>query len=109
MKLNIREARSSDYAATRKLVEDAFGAEGMETAEFLDALRADTCILGEWLAEDWTGAIGHIVFSRVWLECRDDLSIQNATMLTPLAVRPERWRNDLQRRLLRRGQFTEAA
>jgi putative acetyltransferase len=92
MNRNIRKARNSDYAATRKLVEDAFGTEGIETAEFLDALRADTCILGEWLAEDWTGAIGHIVFSRVWLECCDDLSRQNATMLTPLAVRPDRQR-----------------
>jgi putative acetyltransferase len=60
-----------------------------ETATFLDALRADGCILGEWLAEDASGLVGHIVFSRVWLE-QPDCKRASAAMLTPMAVRPDR-------------------
>jgi hypothetical protein len=46
-----------DVPSTRKLVDDAFGANGEDTAVFLDALRADGGILGEWLAEDASGPI----------------------------------------------------
>ena len=60
-------------------------------ATFLDALRADGCILGEWIAEDFSGPIGHIVFSRVWLEQKDGNRLE-AVMLTPLAVHPDRQR-----------------
>jgi hypothetical protein len=60
---------------------DAFRSRGFEdAATFLDALRADGCILGEWLAEDSSGPAGHIVFSRVWLEQRDGNRL-NAAML----------------------------
>lgn len=87
--VRFRRAEISDHASTRKLVDDAFRASGSDgTAEFLDALRADGCILGEWLAEDSSGPVGHIAFSRVWLE-RGDGSRLDAAMLTPLAVRPD--------------------
>src|SRR5262245_58455641 len=99
MEVWFRRVDTRDQAATRKVVDDAFRAKGAEnTAAFLDALRADGCILGEWLAEDASGPVGHIVFSRVWLEQRnrDRLS---AAMLTPLAVRPDRQRAGIGTRL----------
>jgi putative acetyltransferase len=91
MELRFRRVDIRDQASTRKLVDDAFGANGEDTAVFLDALRADGCILGERLAEDASGPIGHIVFSRVWLEQRNGDRL-TAAMLTPLAVRPDRQR-----------------
>ena len=90
MNVGFRRVEIQDHASTRKLVDDAFKSKGSEgTAEFLDALRADGCILGEWLAEDASGTVGHVVFSRVWLEQRNGSRL-NSAMLTPLAVRPDR-------------------
>jgi putative acetyltransferase len=92
VEVGFRRVGIDDHAATRKLVYDAFVSTGSEeTAAFLDALRAEGCILGEWLAEDSSGPIAHIVFSRVWLEQRDSRRLK-AAMLTPLAVRPDRQR-----------------
>ena len=75
--------------ADATLVDEAFRPEDVVT--FLDALRADGCILGEWLAEEEGVPIGHIVYSRVWVE-RSDGILQDAAMLTPLAVKPGRQR-----------------
>jgi putative acetyltransferase len=100
MDVEFRRVETRDYASTRKLVDDAFRSSGSEgTAEFLDALRADGCILGEWLAEDSSGPVGHIVFSRVWLERRNGSRLE-AAMLTPLAVRPNRQRLGIGTRLM---------
>jgi putative acetyltransferase len=99
MDVKFREARIDDRAATRRVVHAAFGPEGSETAAFLDALRADGCILGEWIAEDSSGPLGHVVFSRAWLE-KDDGERVDAAMLTPLAVRPDRQRSGIGLRLL---------
>lgn len=89
MSVNFRAAEPRDHLATRQLVDEAFRPEDVVT--FLDGLRADRCILGEWLAQDDGMPIGHIVFSRVWVE-RPDGVLQPAAMLTPLAVRPGRQR-----------------
>jgi putative acetyltransferase len=83
----IRPVERHDYASVRKVVDDAFRPEDVVT--FLDALRAATCILGEWLAEDSSGPVAHIVFSCVWVEHSDGTRFK-AAMLTPLAVRPDR-------------------
>lgn len=100
MAVRFRRVESSDHAATRKLVDDAFRSDGSEdVAAFLDALRGDGCILGEWLAEDSSGTVGHIAFSRVWLEQRNAIRLK-AAMLTPLAVRPDRQRQGIGTRLM---------
>jgi len=95
----VRAVGTHDHLVTRKIVEEAFGETGEETAAFLDALRADGCILGEWLAEDGGTPIGHIVFSRVWIERPDGVRV-DAAMLTPLAVRPDRQRTGVGKRLM---------
>jgi predicted N-acetyltransferase YhbS len=84
--VHYRAVELSDYSATQEVVVEAFEADGEVTAAYLDARRADGCVLGEWLAEDLRGLIAHIVFSRVWVE-RPDGSRHEAAMLTPLAVR----------------------
>lgn len=95
MSIRIRAASHRDYDATRRLVVAAFhDNEPEETAEFLDAMRAEGCIVGEWLSEDQSGVIGHIVFSRVWIASHNN-DRTAATMLTPLAVRPDRQREGL--------------
>ena len=89
MEIVVRPVERRDYASTRKVVDDAFRPEDVVT--FLDALRADGCILQEWLAEDSSGPVAHIAFSRVWVE-QPDGNRTKAAMLTPLAVRPDHQR-----------------
>jgi putative acetyltransferase len=86
MEVVFRAVRPDDHASTRQVVDAAFRPEDVVT--FLDALRADGCILGEWLAEDSSGTVGVIVFSRVWVEQQNGERFSGA-MLPPLAVRPD--------------------
>jgi putative acetyltransferase len=88
-KIELRAVEHKDLASTRKLVDDAFRSADVVT--YLDSLRADGCILGEWLAEDSSGPLGHIVFSRVWVELPNGERAK-AAMLSPLAVCPDRQR-----------------
>jgi putative acetyltransferase len=97
MDVKIRQAGPQDYASTRNLVHDAFTPE--DVVSFLDALRADGCVLGEWVAENESGIVGHIVFSRVWLE-QPNGNRQPAAKLTPLAVRPDVQRSGIGTRLM---------
>ncbi len=98
--MEIREAMRHDFAATRHLVRAAFhDNEPEETAAFLDALRDEGCVLGEWLAEDASGLLAHIVFSRVWVEA-DCGARLDAAMLTPLAVRRDRQRSGVGTKLM---------
>jgi putative acetyltransferase len=98
--IQFRRVEIHDYASTRRLVDEAFTAVGSnDVARFLDALRADGCILGEWVAEDSSGPVGHIAFSRVWPERRDGTRL-DAALLTPLAVRPDRQRVGIGTRLM---------
>jgi putative acetyltransferase len=97
MSLTLRPAELRDHASTRQVVYDAFRPEDVVT--FLDALRAEGCILGEWLAEEECEPLGHIVFSRVWVERLDGVR-QEAAMLTPLAVRRDRQREGVGLKLM---------
>ena len=97
MEVVFRTVEPCDYGSTREVVDAAFRPEDVVT--FLDALRADGCILGEWLAEDSSGPIGLIVFSRVWVERKNGDRLGGA-MLTPLAVRPDRQRLGIGGRLM---------
>ena len=92
MDITYRPVERADHALTRDLVDQAFRPE--DVASFLDGLRADGCILGEWMAEDTNGPLGHIVYSRVWIE-QDNGERQPAVMLTPLAVKPDQQRQGI--------------
>lgn len=101
MNLCIREASARDYEATRLLVIAAFhDNEPQETAVFLDSMRAENCIIDEWLAEAEGVIVGHVVFSRVLIATASG-SQRNAAMLTPLAVRPDRQRQGVGQTLTR--------
>jgi len=89
MNIRFRIADLQDHAPIRELVDQAFRPEDVVT--FLDALRAADCLIGEWLAEDASGALGHIAFSRALLET-DAAGMRKAAFLTPLAARPDRQR-----------------
>lgn len=78
-----------DHVATREVVDAAFRPE--EVVTFLDRLREESGILDEWVAEDESGIIGHIVFSRRWIEQPSGERLPSA-MLTPLAVHPDHQR-----------------
>ena len=100
MSVEIRRATCADCSATRQIVLAAFhDNEPEETVAFLDALRSDGCILGEWIAEGVTGLLAHIVFSRVWIVLESG-ERRDAVMLTPLAVHPDRQRQGLGSRLM---------
>jgi predicted N-acetyltransferase YhbS len=66
MNIRFRVAERHDYTSTRGVVDAAFRPE--DVVSFLDLLRSDGCVLGEWLAEDLTGPVGHIVFSRIYVQ-----------------------------------------
>ena len=89
MALQFRLVDPSDRAVTREIVDAAFTPE--DVAGFLDALHTAGCLIGEWLAEDATGVVAHIAFSRAHLETPEGATLP-AAFLTPLAVRPERQR-----------------
>lgn len=90
--VRIRRPKPIDYAVIDEVVRTAFwNNEPDETVVFLGRLRADGCILAEWLAENENGIVGHIAFSRVWIEPCSGSRIP-AAMLTPLAVRPDHQR-----------------
>ena len=97
MEMTIRPAGPQDHASTRHLVHAAFNPE--DVVSFLDALRTDGCVLGEWVAENESGIVGHIVFSRVWLE-QPNGDRQPAAFLTPLAVHPDVQRSGIGTRLM---------
>jgi predicted N-acetyltransferase YhbS len=97
MSVELRAVERQDLASTRKLVDDAF--RPADAVTFLDSLRADGCILVEWLAEDSSGPLGHIVFSRAWVEPPNGERAK-AAMLTPLAVCPDRQRVGIGSRLM---------
>ena len=86
MTVTMRLMRSDEREATRKLVDAAFRPE--DVVSFLDALRDDSSILDEWVAEDESGVIGHVVFSRRWIEQPTGERLPSA-MLTPLAIHPD--------------------
>ena len=88
--LEIRKIGVGDLEPTCDLVRLAFADnEPEETVAFLTALRADTCLLGEWIAEDASGLVGHVAYSRIHVSLPDGQQIR-AVMLTPLAVHPDR-------------------
>ena len=97
MALRCRAVASADLQTTRELVEIAFRPE--DVPAYLDGLRQDGCLLGEWLAEDDGALVGHIAFSRVWVELEDGERLP-AAILSPLAVRPDRQRSGIGQRLM---------
>lgn len=92
----IRYAKPADHPAIAAVVTAAFGRQ--DEAELVARLRADEDVLFELVAEEEGTVIGHILFSRLWV---DRFELYGA--LAPLAVHPDRHRQGLGAKLTRAG------
>lgn len=88
----IRHARPTDQPAIRAIVEAAFGQP--DEADLVERLRADGDVMFELVEEDAGAVVGHILYSRLWAD-----SVNLYAALAPLAVRPDRQRDGVGKRL----------
>jgi putative acetyltransferase len=83
--LLIRRESALDRAAIRLVHETAFG-RAVE-ADLVDQLVHDQAVIASFAAElDQCGVVGHVLFSRLWLETADE--DEPSVALAPLAVLP---------------------
>jgi len=100
VKIRVEDGESSEERlAIRSVNEAAFG--GREEANLVDALRADGHALISLVAEVDAGIVGHIMFSRMWIQTPTGLA--SAVALAPVAVLPEHQRRGIGGRLIRHG------
>lgn len=95
----IRSERPADAATVRSINEAAFGRP--DEADLIDRLRAEGAVLLSLVAERAAQAVGHILFSRMWVD-PPGLPIP-AVALAPMAVRPEHQRQGIGAALIRAG------
>lgn len=88
----IRHATPADHAAIRAVVHAAFGQT--DEAELVERLRAAGDVMFELVEEDGGEIVGHILYSRLWAD-----SINLYAALAPLAVRPDRQKSGVGKRL----------
>ena len=95
----VRPEVETDYPGIREVNESAFG--GREEAEIVEALRREGAVLLSLVAESSRAIVGHILFSRMWIETSSG-SVA-AVALAPMAVRPGDQRRGIGGRLITRG------
>lgn len=95
----IRPEKPGDAAAIGEVVAAAFGQR--QEAELVDTLRDDGDIVLSLVAEDDGQIIGHVAFSRVWIQ-RDGNRLPGIG-LAPVAVLPARQRKGVARALIGAG------
>jgi putative acetyltransferase len=83
----------------RSINATAFG--GTEEADLVDRLRADGNVVLSLVAEMQERLVGHLLFSRMWIETQGGLV--TAVALAPVAVLPEHQRQGVGGRLIRKG------
>ena len=88
----IRHARPADHAAIREIVAAAFGQA--DEADLVEKLRAAGDVMFELVEEENGEVVGHILYSRLWAD-----SVNLYAALAPLAVRPDRQRDGIGKRL----------
>lgn len=97
--LTIRSESSEERADIRALLESAFG--GSEEADLVDKLRDEGGVLVALLAALDTQIVGHVLFSRMWIDTSGG-SIE-AVALAPVAVLPEYQNRGIGARLIGHG------
>jgi putative acetyltransferase len=88
----IRHARPADHSAIRAVVEAAFGQA--DEADLVERLRSGGDVMFELVDEEAGEIVGHILYSRLWAD-----SVHLYAALAPLAVRPDRQRSGVGKRL----------
>ena len=83
----------------RAVNEAAFG--GSYEADLVDKLRSDEHALISLVAELGPSLVGHIMFSRMWINT--SIGLVSAVALAPVAVHPDRQRQGIGSRLIRHG------
>ena len=92
-------AETEERSAVHSLNEAAFGRP--DEADLVDRLRAEGAVLVSIVATLGERIVGHILFSRMWIETAGG-SI-SAVALAPVAVLPEHQRQGIGGRLIRHG------
>jgi putative acetyltransferase len=92
-------AETEERSAVHSLNEAAFGRP--DEADLVDRLRAEGAVLVSLVATLGERIVGHILFSRMWIETAGG-SI-SAVALAPVAVLPEHQRQGIGGRLIRHG------
>lgn len=93
------ENSEQDVQAVRSIQELAFGRR--DEAGLVDALRSEGVILLSLLAEIGERPVGHVLFSRMWVETGDGRVA--AVALAPVAVLPGYQRQGVAAQLIRHG------
>ncbi|MFN7996904.1 MAG: N-acetyltransferase [Bryobacteraceae bacterium] len=95
----IRCEEAKDQAAVRTVNESAFGRP--DEADLVDRLRIEGAVLLSLVAEMKRQVVGHIVFSRMWIDSPGGSLA--AVALAPMAVLPAHQRNGIGGMLIRSG------
>jgi len=97
--VNVRDESSEERGAIRSIHEAAFGRP--DEADLVGRLHDEGVVLASLVAELEERMVGHILFSRMWIET--DTGIVSAVALAPLAVLPEQQRQGIGGRLIWHG------
>ena len=95
----VRAEVAADRGDVRRVNELAF--EGASEADLVEALHRDGLVLSSLVAEIDGGVVGHILFSRMWVDGAD--GSLDAACLAPLAVAPPHQRRGIGGLLISRG------
>jgi putative acetyltransferase len=98
-KVLVRCEDSQDRAMVRSINEAAFGRP--DAARLVDELRAEGAVLLSLVAEVGHRIVGHILFSRMWIDTGN--GPVPAAALAPMAVLPDYQRRGIGGRLIRYG------
>ena len=97
--MRVRGENGAEWSVIRSVHEAAFG--GAEEADLVDNLRTAGDVLVSLVAEMEGRIVGHVLFSRMWIETPGGLV--PAVALAPVAVLPEQQRRGIGGRLIRYG------
>jgi putative acetyltransferase len=95
----VRGENPEDREQVRLVNEAAFGRR--DEADLVDALRDEGATIASLVAEIDGHAVGHVLFSRMWIETASERI--PAVALAPVAVLPEHQRRGMGGKLIERG------
>jgi putative acetyltransferase len=97
--INVRRESPRESAAVRSVNEAAFAR--CHEADLVDRLRTEGAILASFVAEHDEQIVGHLLFSRIWVDTAGGPLA--AVALAPMSVVPERQRQGVGGLLIRQG------